>query len=42
MISMTRGIEANLWVSALAYAVLPVVAAGIATAPATMPEKTRA
>lgn len=31
MISMTLGIEANLWVAAAAYAVLPLVARGLAT-----------
>lgn len=31
MISMTLGIEANLWVAGAAYAVLPLVASGIAT-----------
>lgn len=37
MISMTLGIEANLWVAAAAYALLPVVAAGIATRGVTTP-----
>ncbi|MCC6989431.1 MAG: hypothetical protein IT181_10555 [Acidobacteria bacterium] len=31
MISMTLGIEANLWVAVACYAVLPLVAAGVAT-----------
>jgi hypothetical protein len=31
MISMTLGIEANLWVAVVCYAVLPLVAAGVAT-----------
>jgi hypothetical protein len=31
MISMTLGIEANLWVAVVAYAVVPLVATGVAT-----------
>ena len=31
MISMTLGIEANLWVAVVAYALVPIVAKGVAT-----------
>jgi hypothetical protein len=34
---MTLGIEANLWLAAAAYATLPLVARGIAPAPAAAP-----
>lgn len=36
-LSMTLGIEANLWLAAAAYAALPLVARGIAPAPAAAP-----
>ncbi|MFN7979291.1 MAG: hypothetical protein U0P30_14235 [Vicinamibacterales bacterium] len=38
MVSMTLGIEANLWIAALGYAVLPLVARGIGALAGTSPE----
>ncbi|MEZ5417729.1 MAG: hypothetical protein R2708_10330 [Vicinamibacterales bacterium] len=42
VLSMTLGIETNLWLAAAGYAVLPLVARGIGSAPAAAPAGVRA